>query len=480
MIFLDFVGTFLNKRDKRPLYYQLYNHLAHQIQAGTIAPGEKLPGKRRAAEQLGVSVNTVDEAYQMLATEGYVEAKARSGFVVLPLQQAPAMPPASVAAGEGALATPPSVAPGQDGPWRFSFSSGGLDPELFPLKTWARLQREVLAGPTWLLLRGPGAGDEALRSAIAGYLQGYRGVQCTAGDIVVGAGLEVLTGMLARLFAAEVFALEDPGYPKTGSILRNMGVALRPVAADAKGMDPAALQASGATVAYLTPSHQFPGGGAMGVGRRTELLRWAADGLHYIIEDDHDSEFRFDGRPLPSMQGLDKAGRVVYAGTFTRSLAPGIRAAYLVLPAQLRRQWQQMYGDYACTISRPQQHTLARFISGGHFARNLNRLRAAYRRRRDALLLAVENTFAAGSYLVENAHTGLYFILRLPGRNAVTLAALARTKSIGVRALDEYRSPPPGGPTPTADALVLGYGGLTLEEIPEAAAALWEIVRDGK
>ncbi len=464
---MDFLSVFLNKEDNSPLYYQLYNNLVGQIRSGGLAAGNKLPGKRTAAAQLGVSVNTVDEAYQMLAAEGYVDAVPRSGFVVCRLEQQ--LPPPAAA----------SAAPGggqQAGtPWRHSFASGDLDDSLFPKKTWNRLQREVLAEEDGLFGRGEGMGDAVLRRAIAGYLQGYRGVRCHQDQIAVGAGLEVLTGRLARLLGAGPYALEDPGYPKVAHILRNNGYQTLPVAVDESGMRPDLLAQSGARVAYLTPSHQYPTGGVMRMARRTELLRWAARGGHVIIEDDYDSEFRFDGRPLPCLQGLDEGGHVVYAGTFSRSLAAGLRAAYLVLPPALLAAWLATYGDYACTVSRPEQHTLARLMDEGHFARGINRVRGVYHKRRNALLAALAEELGGMPWCAENTHTGLYLVLRLPGKAATEIAARARQSGLRLRALDEYRAAAPTNKK-TADALVLGYGGLRDDEIAPAVGALAKLV----
>ncbi|MDL2325068.1 PLP-dependent aminotransferase family protein [Ruminococcaceae bacterium OttesenSCG-928-A16] len=467
---MNFIEIFLNKEDKQPLYYQLYNYLVQGIQSGSLPAGEKLPGKRTAAGQLGVGVNTVDEAYQMLVAEGYVTARPRSGFVVNQLGQVVApLPPTAVTE---------APAPKKETIWRHSFASGGNDPTLFPRKMWNRLFREVLAEEPRLFEHGEPTGDIGLRTAIAGYLQGYRGVQCQPAQIVVGAGLEVLLGFLARLFAGSAVAVEDPGYPKAAHILANGGLQVVPVPIDEEGMNPEKLAASGATLAYLTPSHQFPTGVVMPVARRTKLLRWAASGQHVLIEDDYDSEYRFDARPLPSLQGLDGEGRVVYAGTFSRSLAPSLRIAYLVLPFWLLAQWQQMYGDYACTVSRPEQHTLARFIQGGHFYRGLNRMRNTYKKRRNLLLAALQTHLQGVEYTTQNTHTGLYFVLYLPGKNAPLIAQKAANASIKVRALNTYQRLQTTYPN-TNHALVLGYGGLADEEIDDAAKALCNIIKQG-
>ncbi len=472
---MEFVGLFLDKTQKTPLYLQLYHFLVARLREGSIRAGERLPGKRSAAVQLGVSVNTVDLAYQMLAEEGYLEARPRSGFVAGNL--GPVVPPPSPAqAGEA----PPPTATGKT-EWRHSFLTGGIDTALFPRKTWNRLFKEVLAGEEDLFATGEGQGDAVLRGALAGYLQGFRGVRCQPRQIVTGAGLEVLLGLLAPLLPAGAVALENPGYAKTTRLFQNAGRATVAVDVDDQGMTVEGLQSSGAAAAYLTPSHQFPTGCVMPAPRRAALLRWAAKQGGILIEDDYDSEFRFSGRPLPSLQGMDSHDRVVYAGTFSRSLAPGIRAAYLVLPPALLAAWQRAYGGYACTLWRPEQHTLARFMSEGHFARRLNRLRGAYRARRDQVLQAVQAGLPAAACQLFNTHTGLYFVLRLPGRDAAALAGQARQSGLGLEALSQFCQPVGRGGFSLwgggADALLLGYGGLAEGEAPAAVAALLDILR---
>ena len=323
--------TALDAASDVPLYEQLYRSLAAEMRTGAVPAGTRMPGKRRLAAELSVSVNTVDAAYQMLAAEGYLEARERSGFYVqeylaLPESAAPAEPPK-------AEAVP------KQRPIRYDLSTRGVDPGLFPFRTWARLQKELLYSSPELLTHGDAQGDLALRQALAGYLEEYRGVRCGAHQIVVGAGLEYLLGLLAPLLPGPA-AVENPGYPRAKQVLENNGVACCCLPVDEDGLSIRALSDSGAAVCYVTPSHQFPTGVTMPAGRRAELLHWAArcPGRRYIIEDDYDSEFRFDTRPLPSLQGMAGAdGPVVYLSTCSRSLAPSIRIAYMVLPAQLLR-----------------------------------------------------------------------------------------------------------------------------------------------
>lgn len=444
-----------------PMYRQLYRYITGEIASGALAAGERLPSKRRLAADLAVSVSTVETAYQMLAAEGYVTARPRSGFVVcrierlrLPERPAPAAPPEPE--------TPH---------WRYDFGTGSVDTSLFPFKTWARIQRETVTAHPELLNHGPRQGDEALRAAIVKYLHAYRGVVCTPEQVVVGAGIEYLTAMLARLFADRVFAVEDPGYARTARILRNNGVAAVYVPVDAHGMQLEALAQSGASLAYVTPSHQFPTGATMPVARRTALLRWAQEGEgRYVIEDDYDSEFRYDSRPIPSLQGLDRQGRVIYLSTFSRSVAPSMRMAYMVLPVPVLERYRREYAVYSSTVSRFEQQTLARFIAEGHFSRHLNRLRGVYRARRDALRDALEEALGPDRFTIYGARAGLHLLAAIHSpRTEQELVDAAAALGVHVHGLSEYYMAPRAQPPA---AVVLGYSNMDEPALRAAAALL--------
>ena len=446
--------TALDPSSSVPLYEQLYHSLAGEMRSGTLSAGVRMPGKRRLAAELSVSVNTVDAAYQMLAAEGYLESRERSGFYVQEYLALPSRP-----AGLPQPPAPPVPPPAP--PVRYDLSTRGVDPGLFPFRTWARLQKELLYSAPELLTPGDARGDAALRQALAGYLAEYRGVQCDPEQLVVGAGLEYLLGLLAPLLPGPA-AVETPGYPRARQVLENNGVPCRCLPVDADGLSLTALSASDAAVCYVTPSHQFPTGVTMPAGRRAELLHWAAraPGRRYIIEDDYDSEFRFDTRPLPSLQGMAGAdGPVVYLSTCSRSLAPGIRIAYMVLPRQLLGAWQEKYELYSGTVGRFEQQTLARFITGGYFTRHLARERTAYKARRDALAAALRTFFAPEELTLAGLHTGLHLLAQLkdPPPDAA-LRAAARQYGVRCSLLSDYDLT--GTAHSAAGTLVLGYGSL--------------------
>ena len=449
-----------------PLYEQLYRAICGQIRSGQLTAGERLPGKRSLAAELRLSVNTVDTAYQQLVAEGWLEARPRSGYFVRPYEGPLAGPSAAPLPGT-AVAAPR---------WEYDLSTGGVDTSLFPFRTWGRIQKELLYSQPQLLNHGHAQGDESLRRAIADYLRAYRGVDCDPCQVVVGAGAEYLLGLLGHLVAGSTAALEDPGYARPLRILQNNGLPCVPVPVDDQGLVPEALAKSGASLVYLTPSHQFPTGAVMPAGRRAALLRWAAETPdRLILEDDYDSEFRFDIRPLPSLQGMaGREGPVVYLTTFSRSLAPSIRIACMVLPAPLLARFKAAFGSYASTVSRFEQQTLCTFLREGHFTRHLARARGVYRQRMQALTRALDAAFGPGRLIFKGQHTGLHLLVQYPsGPGEAEMVARAKGAGVRLAGLSEYCMGP-AAPCPPG-TVVLGYGALAPQQIEPLARLLKEL-----
>lgn len=475
----------LDPKGKTPMYDQLYAAVAAAIREGALLSGEKLPSKRELCAHLGVSRATVETAYELLRAEGYVDARPRSGYYVADYLTTPAAgtgiacPPAqgTVISGQGTAPCPPgpyangSTAEGTGTRPLALFSTSAVDVSVFPYASWAKLYKEVVYNSPELLQRGDPRGEAPLREALARMLSEYRGVRCAPEQLVVGSGMETLMGQLITLFGPEaVYAMEDPGYPAMERTLLARGRTICRVPMDASGMDPEPLEASGATVAYLTPSHQFPLGITMPASRRSRLLGWAVAGERWIIEDDYDSEFRYGGRPISSMQGMDRHGRVIYAGTFSRSLAPAIRLAYMALPPALLEPWQALYGGQQPTVSRYEQTVMARFLAEGYYSRYIRRVGKRYADRRAALLAALGEI---PGLRVTGADGGVHFLVCLPRFSEGELLRRAAEAGLPLRGLSEFcrRVPPP------ASTLILGYGGLPTERVDEIAARLraaWE------
>jgi len=446
--------------DKAPLYDQLYRHIAAAIQSGQIPPGGKLPSKRQLCATLGVSMSTVEGAYSLLSAEGYVISHPRSGYVaarVIPLAGAAPCP----------IASPPPAPQPPTPTWRYSFSTGAADTSVFPFSSWARISKEAVYENPELLQRGHPQGDLPLRQALAEFLAQYRGVRCTPGQIVIGAGVDnLLTTLLLLLPEHRQVALEDPGYPSAYAVVRQLERETASIPVDGEGMEPDALERSGARLAYVTPSHQFPLGVTMPVGRRSRLLQWACGAPgRWLIEDDYDSEFRYSSRPIPAMQGLDRQGKVVYLGTFSRSIAPAIRVAYLILPPALLERYQEAFPLAACTVSRFEQEALRRFIVQGLYARHLRRSVNLYRKKRALLTAALA---AIPGARISGDQAGLHFPLTLPSLSEGELVERAAAQGVRVHPLSQYCHQVP----PLPSTLVLGYAGLSEEELAQAAALL--------
>lgn len=449
----------LDFQSRVPLYEQLYRLIAAEIQNGHIAEDETLPSKRNLCACLGVSLSTVETAYGLLMAEGYIRSIPRSGYRACHVAQLEAKPKPP----DPVLSSSPPLSPG----CQYSFSTSDVDTSVFPYASWAKITKEVVYQNPELLQRGPCQGDESLRSSLCNFLRQYRGVSATPEQLIIGAGVEYLLDLLLQLIEPQhTIALENPGYHTTYRTVVNNGRHFKMIPVDEKGMCLDVLTESNADVAYVTPSHQFPMGVTMPVGRRMELLQWADRRPdRYIIEDDYDSEFRYTSRPIPAMQGLDKNGRVIYIGTFSRSIAPSIRIAYLVLPPALLAQYRQRFWYSSSTVSRFEQQVLRRFIDQGLYSRHLRRVGNLYRHKVSAILQILGGMKNAS---IQGLEAGLHFLLTVKGQSEDTLIRLAKETDVRVHGLSEYYH---GDGCPPS-TLVLGYAGLEEDALTEAALRL--------
>lgn len=448
----------LEGNSRIPMYEQLYRYFAEEIQSGRLPAGTKLPSKRSLCAHLGVSRSTVENSYAILVAEGYVQAVAKSGYYVADLVPYGAAAPSAATV----IARPPVEKP------RVNFSTSLVDTSAFPYASWAKLNREVICNAPDLLQRGDRQGEPALRSALAAFLQEYRGVRCSADQIVVGAGTEYLLELLIQLFDPNaVFALEDPCYAVTWHSVRNSGRRLRFIPVGETGISIPELKRSDASVVYITPSHQFPMGVTMPAVQRSQLLHWASSAPdRYIIEDDYDCEFRYGAHPIPAMQSMDRNGRVVYIGSFSRSLAPSIRVAYMVLPEALLERYRTLFGYFSSTVSRYEQTVLARFLSEGFYERYLRRMCNLYRQRCARLTERIRSMNSR--ICISGDGGGLHFLMTLPDRSEAELYLRATEQGIRLHRLSDYAHEYPVRPS----TVVLGYGGVPDEALDEAVTLL--------
>lgn len=460
----------LDSAKNQPLYEQLYRYVKAEIEENRLSAHTKLPSKRMLAEHLKISQMTVETAYGQLMAEGYLYSRPKSGYFVQPMEpcspQAQSMAPELVAAKESPAPSLPNVV--------YDFSTDSIATEGFPFSIWARLVRETLNENSQMLLQaGNFQGDYDLRRAIAGLLHSHRGIDCRPDQIIVGAGTEYLLGLAVQLLGREIdYAAEDPGYLKIHRILHSNGVQTHAIPMDFQGIELNALRQSEAMAVHVTPSHQFPLGIIMPVARRRQLLNWAVEKPgRYILEDDYDSEFRFAGKPIPALKMLDTKGRVIYFNTFAKSLSPSLRFGYMVLPDELLLQFREKLGFYSSTVSNFEQRTLFRFLSGGYFERHLNRMRKSYKTKRDMLVKILAANDANKQITIYGHNAGLHVLLKVKnGMCEQELRASALKQGVRVYGLSEYTSS--AGKYGGNDIIVLGYAGIPLAKIAQAAELL--------
>ena len=442
----------LTKLPGLPLYEALYRCIREDILSGRLGTGEKLPSKRALAENLKISKITVEGAYDQLLSEGYICSRERQGYFVEAVERLSAIAPA---------AQPPKTTP--EG--RIDLTSNA--PAKFPFSVWSKLQREVMLElGEQLLLALPNQGLWQLRQAIAVHLAQFRGMQVSPNNILIGAGTDFLYNLLIQLLGRDkTYACEEPGYGKIRKIYAAGDVRCISAPMDEQGVIPEAL--ADAQVLHISPSHHYPTGIITPIPRRQALLAWAGKDK-WIIEDDYDSEFRFNAHPMPTMQSLDRQGRVIYMNTFSKTLAPSIRISYMVLPQPLMSEFQKKLGFYSCTVPSFEQYTLARFLSGGYFEKHLNRMRKFYKSRRNRVLTAIENSKLSDKVSILEENAGLHFLVKVDtDLTDSQLVARCADAGIRIRSLSDYCR----DTAENSRCLVVNYSGLTdsqlakLEEI---------------
>ena len=366
---------------RQPAYFQLYNQLREDITRGLCPYGSKLPSKRFLAAETGTSVITVQHAYDLLADEGYIESRERSGYYVS-YKENELFPVAAMTEESAAeLSEPADVHEISDIPIRGPVVTP--EQEQFPFNTLAKIARKVLSeyGES-LLVRSPNSGTVFLRETIAQYLARSRRMNVTPDQIIIGSGSEYLYNLIVQMLGRErIFALEDPSYEKIRLVYEASGVCCRMLPMDREGVRLSALKKTDATVLHVTPFNSYPSGITATASRRAGYIRWASAEDKFIIEDDFDSEFSMSTKAEDTLFSLEPEKSVIYMNTFTRTISPAVRVGYMVLPAQLSAALQEKISFYSCTVPVFTQHMLAELIRSGDFERHINRVR---RRRRQS------------------------------------------------------------------------------------------------
>ena len=473
----------VDRKAPEALHRQIYDACRAAIVDGRLSPGQRIPSTRVLASELGVSRFPVLNAYAQLLAEGYVESRVGAGTVVtssLPEQHTSSAPAGRrlVAKREGLrpVARRSSSIPGPEKPpWqrgRGAFALGEVAVDQFPLHIWANLVgRRSRKMDAQSLHYGDQMGSEILRETIAGYLRTARSLRCEAKQVMIVSGSQQAVEISARVLLDPESSvwIEEPGYRLARHTFTLTGCQLVPVPVDREGLDVAAgiRKCRKARAAFVTPSHQFPLGVTMSASRRFQLLDWAQNTGSWIIEDDYDSEYRYESMPIACLQGLDTDARVIYVGTLSKVLFPSLRLGYVVMPPDLIEQFITV--RRAMDIGPPgfSQEVLADFINEGHFARHIRRMRVLYRERRSAL---VESIRAELGSMVEimGGEAGMHLTIVLPeGSNDLEIARRAARQKLWLWPLSPFylgEQPRPG--------FILGFGGTPVAEIPQAVSKL--------
>ncbi len=446
----------LDPSETEPLYLQIARRLREAAASGTLPAGSRLPSSRNLATQLSVARGTVDAAYALLAGEGAIETRGSAGTIISSQIKVPVTSP-----GQRSLALRDERVEAAPMPFRLGLPA--LD--AFPRKLWSGLAVRAARGigPEELAYPDP-AGFFRLRQAIAAYLGVSRGIVCAPRQVLITGGFQGALSLVRQVLlrAGDTVWVEDPGHHHTRQALEAGGARLVPVRVDREGMRVAAgtVAAPRAKLAVVTPTHQSPLGVALSLPRRLALLAWAAEAGAWVLEDDYDSEYRYTGRPLPALKSLDRGERVLFAGSFSKVLFPGLRLGYLIVPDELAAAFQRASRLLTNGQSLLEQQVVAHFMEQGHFARHLRRMRALYAARRSALAAALTGAFGDRA-TVELEAGGMHLLLRFPPETADDiLARQARAAGLAPTALSSLTMAHGAG-----SGLLLGF-----TNIPEAEA----------
>ena len=440
---------------KEPLYVRIYMQIKKMIQEGKFKEHQKLPSKRKLAQTLKVSPLTVEQAYLQLIAEGYVYAIEKSGYFVnvqvemlLQNKKIPATYKQDETIKEN---------------YQYSFETHTIDTSLFPRSTWAKLTRQVLVDYDYEILNeSHPQGLFLLRNEIARYLEIYRGMKVDVNQIVLGSGSTSIIGILVEILGRHNhYAMEDPGYQKIYQLFKANDVKLSLIELNEFGLSIESLKKSQASIVHITPSHQFPTGIVMPIQRRVELLNWAQERKdRFIIEDDYDSEFRYQGKPIPALQGLDQHDSIIYMNTFTKTLAPSFRINYMVLPKRLILTYKNISNYHGCTVPNLEQYILYSFMNKGYFERHINKMRNLYKQKLDTIMDIIQ---AYPDFEIKNYEAGLHCILCIS--KAIEVNKLTNFLEFSKIKISPLMNKGKIKLFQNQTQLILGYAGIPIEKI---------------
>lgn len=460
----------LDNNSSSPLYVQIYETLKKEIISGHLEEGSKLTSTRNLATTLSVSRNTVESAYLQLCSEGYISSKAGSGFIVEKLDRA-IISKLKKQDYEKNKNIESKIE--EDTNYKYNFQYGNLSASDFPLRLWKNVSNKCFSYLTAedIMSYNSNKGELHLQIEIMKYLNKSRGVYCNPEQIVLSSGIGHSLSLLCQLLRSNSnqIAMEDPGYDGARNIFNNNGYNVIPITLEEDGISIEELENSTANIVYVTPSHQFPTGSVMHISKRLKLLDWAVRKNGVIIEDDYDSELRYNSRPIPSIQGIDNKESVVYIGTFSKSLSPSLRVGYIVLPESLARKYDKSFSKYHASISLFQQNIIQQFMHLGYWESHLRKICISNKRKHDILIHTI-NELMGDKVIIHGKNAGLHILLEI--NNGLREGELiSKAKECGVKVypvstfwirLDKY----------TNNMVLLGFGGMSEIEIVQGIRLL--------
>lgn len=460
---MELLTLYLDGSGIKTLYYQLYSYIKAEIQKGNMKYKDRLPSKRKLASHLNISQNTVKTAYEQLIDEGYLVSIERKGYFVAKIEDLLILEKPKESRIEEKTLLDKNI--------KYDFSYEGVDRASFPFSIWRKVTREVINEyDTDILVGTKAQGDYKLRQVIARYLKQSRGVISSPDNIILSAGTEYLFYILFQLLNEDyIYGIENPSYEKLNLLFNSNRMNYIPIDIDENGMIQKEIEKSGANIICITPAHQFPTGVIMPINRRIQLLNWMNEkNNRYIIEDDYDSEFKYSGRPIPALKGLENSDKVIYMGNFSKSLSPGIRVSYMVMPNGLITRYREDLPFMTCPIPTIQQKNLARFMMEGYFAKHLNKMRIIYRKKREVLVNSLQKH--EKELKIIGADAGLHITIEVNnGMTEEELIRSAEAHGVRVYGLSRYYT----GKRRGNCRILLGYANMKEKEIEEGMEILY-------
>lgn len=456
----------IDSRSKIPLYLQVYEFYKEKIVQGEFKSGEKLPSKRQLSETLGISINTVSKAYYLLEEEGFINPKERSGYFVEQLNNSFSKKVPTKVYKNSTTETFKA---------KYDFSSSSIDTELFPYYTFSKLYKEVIESENEnILINSETNGKLEFRKSISKYLRETRGLDTNPENIVISSGMEYLFEIIFYIFSNDkTFGIENPGYDILPSMIESRGFDFKSINISKEGIDISSLLKSNIDLLCVTPSHQFPTGNIMSINNRLEVLNWAnSKTSRYIIEDDYDSEFKYVGKPIDPLKKLDTKDKVIYLGSFSKSLAPSLRISYMILPSSLIKILKEDAPFFICSVPVIEQIVMAKFIGNGHFERHLNKMRRIYKKKRELL---IENLSKKNKVLdISGADSGLHIVVEFEtDKTDEEILEKAKDKGIKIQSLSEFFN---DKNSTSKSKFLLGFGGLSKDDLEEGVNELLRII----